>query len=295
MLMILTLLLIFPVRGGNTVCIKLAQKGRVSTIPQSIAYITIYTVLQAILLWAAPPYTIAPPDLKFLIFPTGYALFYFIGHILLLKSLQLGPAAITNTIGQFHCLVPVMFSIFYWGEKLTVFQIIGLVLFIIGLIIYNGSSVSIGDKKQKISAKFLAYSVLSMLTIGCAVIFTKLGMATYPGYGKQYMLYYGLSASVIGIAVTLFSARREVKPLVVDKKFMLYTFIAALAINITNTIFVTYINNFPAAVFLPSVSILSMLGILVLSRVILKEKISKSALVSSILCIIAILCLNIKL
>ena len=133
-----------------------------------------------------------------------------------------------------------------------------------------------------------------MLTIGCAVVFTKLGMATYPGCGKQYMLYYGLSASVIGIVVTLFSGRREVKPLVCDKRFMIFTFIAALAINITNTIFVTYINNFPAAVFLPSVSILSMLGILVLSRVILKEKISRSALVSSIICIIAILCLNIK-
>ncbi len=294
MLMILTLLLIFPMRGGNTVCIKLAQRGRVSTIPQSIVYITVYSVLQAILLWVTPPYTITPPDIKFLIFPTGYAIFYFIGHILLLKSLQLGPAAISNTIGQFHCMVPVVFSILYWNETPTVFQLIGLVLFIAGLLIFNGSSVSVGEKKQKISVKFLTYAVLSMLTIGCAVIFTKLGMALYPGCGNQYMLYYGLAASVIGIIATLICGRGEVKPLVSDKKFMLFTFIAALFINVTNTIFVTYINNFPAAVFLPSVSILSMLGILVLSRVILKEKISKSALISSILCIIAILCLNIK-
>ena len=292
--MILTLLLIFPVRGGNTVCIKLAQKDRVSTIPQSIVYTTVYTVLQGILLWAAPPYTIAPPDLKFLIFPLGYSLFYFISQVFLLKSLRLGPAAITNTIGQFHCLVPVVFSMFYWNETPTVYQGIGLVLFIIGLLIYNGSSVSVGDKSQKITVKFLAYSLLSMLITGCAVIFTKLGMALYPGCGKQYMLYYGLFASVIGIVATMFTGRGEVKALVTDKKFMLFTFLAALGINITNTIFVTYINNFPAAVFLPSVSILSMLGILVLSRVILKEKVSRSALVSSIMCIIAILCLNIK-
>ena len=290
--MILMLILLFLLRGANVVCVQLAQRGRVSTIPQSVVFVTIYSALQAIVFLLIPPYSLAIPDLKFLIYPFFFAMLYSVGNVLLLKTLRLGSAAVANTIGQFNMLVPVAFGMIYWGESLGVFQIIGLVLFIIGLLIYNGSSVSVGEQKQKISVKFLIYAVASMLFTGSAVIFTKLGMAAYPEFGKQYLFYYAFFATIIGAIISAKTAPFEIKPLVRDKKLLLNCALAAISVDITNVIFVSYINAFPTAIFMPSYSVIGMLGIMLASRVVLKEKISKSAMISSLVCIIAILCLN---
>ena len=290
--MILMLILLFLLRGANVVCVQLAQRGRVSTIPQSVVFVTIYSALQAIVFLLIPPYSLSIPDLKFLIYPFFFAMLYSVGNVLLLKTLRLGSAAVANTIGQFNMLVPVAFGMIYWGESLGVFQIIGLVLFIIGLLIYNGSSVSVGEEKQKISVKFLIYAVVSMLFTGSAVIFTKLGMAAYPEFGKQYLFYYAFFAMIIGAIISLKTAPGEIKPLVRDKKLLLNCALAAISVDITNVIFVSYINAFPTAIFMPSYSVIGMLGIMLASRVVLKEKISKSAMISSLVCIIAILCLN---
>ena len=97
MQMIAMLALLFFMRGTNTVGIKLAQKERVSTIPQSVIFVTIYSALQAIWLLFVPPYEIFIADPLFYIWPFFYAIFYFAGNVLLLKSLRLGSASVSYT------------------------------------------------------------------------------------------------------------------------------------------------------------------------------------------------------
>lgn len=288
------LALLFFVRGTNVVGVKLAQKDRVSTIPESVIFVTIYSALQAILILFAPPYQIFIADFRFYIWPFCYAIFYFAGNVLLLKSLRLGSASIANTIGSFNSLVVVVFSMIYWNEKLSVFELIGLALFIIGLFVYNGSSFSVGEQKQKVSVKFLCYALGSMLLTGTSVIFTKLGMQAYPDYGKQYLFYYALFAALIGAVMIAFSARKEFPRFIRDKKFLAFAALAALAVDTSNTLFVSYINAFPTAIFIPSFSVIGMLGIILASRLVLKERISKSAMISSVICMIAILFLNLS-
>ncbi len=292
MTLILMLLLLFVLRGVNVVCVKLAQTGRIITIPQSVAFVSLYTAVQAVVMLFIPPYNIFIADIKFYIYPLCFAILYSAGNVLLLKTLRLGSASIANTINQFNTLVPVVFGMFFWNEKLGVFEIIGLALFIIGLLIYNKSSVSVGENTQKVTLKFLVYAVVSMLITGAAVIFTKIGMSAYPEYGKQYVFYYALFAAIIGMITSARVAPGELKVFIKDKKLMLNCALAAISLDITNTIFVSYINAFPTAIFMPSYGVIGMLGIMLASRIFLKEKISKSALLSSIICILAILCLN---
>lgn len=294
MTLILMLLLLFVLRGVNVVCVKLAQTGRITTIPQSVAFVSLYAAVQAIVMLAFPPYNIFIADIKFYIYPLCFAMLYSAGNVLLLKTLRLGSASIANTINQFNTLVPVAFGMLFWNEKLGIFEIVGLALFIVGLLIYNRSSVSVGESTQKVTLKFLIYAVASMLITGSAVIFTKIGMSAYPEYGKQYIFYYALFAAIIGVILSARVAPGEIKVFVKDKKLMLNCALAAISLDITNTIFVSYINAFPTAIFMPSYGVIGMLGIMLASRIFLKEKISKSALLSSIICIIAILCLNLS-
>ncbi len=294
MQVMLVLLVLFLSRGANVAGIKLAQRGRVSTLPESVVFVTIYSALQALLMLLIPPYQLIVTEPRFYIFPFFYALFYFAGNVLLVKSLQLGSASIANTIGSFNSLVVIAFGMCFWQEKLGLYEIIGLILFVVGLALYNGSSFSINGERQKISAKFLLCALASMLMNGTAVIFTKLGMQAFPECGKHYLFYYSLFAALIGAAVSGIGAPRTLVRYCKDWRMLLFTALAALCVDVSNTLFVSYINAFPSAIFLPSFSVVGMLGILIASRVILKERISKSALISSMICIVAVLLLNIS-
>lgn len=291
--MALMLGLLFCVRGFNIVGVKFAQKGRVTTLCESIIFITIYSAMQMLLVIFIPPYSGFITDWKFYIYPFAYASFYFLANIFLMKSLSLGSASVANTIGSFNCLVVIIYSMIFWGERLTGFQILGLALFVIGLILYNGSTYSVGGEKKKISLKWLGYVLASTLLNGIAVIFTKISMQKYPQYGKEYLVFYCFFAALIGTIVILFFARDEIKAFLHNRKFLAHTGYAALSVDTSNLMFVSYINLFPTAIFVPSFSVVGMLAIMMFGRVFLKEHVSKSALISSVICIAAILCLNI--
>lgn len=292
MLMALTLGVLFFAYGVRTASMKFAQSGRVSTLRQSLVFITLFSALQVVLLLLTPPYQSLAVDVKFLIYPLGFAVFYSIGYILLLMALSEGPASVTNTILSFNTLVVVAFGIVVWREAVSLWKVVGLTLFVIGLLFYNKGSYSVGGVVQKIRPKWLVHTLGAMLLNGVAVIFTKLSMQQYPMLGKQYLIYYGLFGVAIGVVLILACARSEAKPLIRDRKFLLHTLAAAAAFDVSNYIFVTLINRFSTILFMPLCSVLNMLSILTFGWVVLKERISKSALISSALCLVAIVLLN---
>ena len=290
--MIATLAVLFGARGANVISIKFAQEGRVSTLKQSIVFTTLFSAFQAILLLAVPPYRPLITDLNFIFYPFGFAVFYAIGYIFLLLAISNGSSSITNTIYSFNTIVAVLFGVFLWDEKLSVLKVLGLILFGIGMVLYNKSSYSVGGQKRGMSVKWLIYVIVATLGCGISIIFTKLGMNAYPEYGKEYLLYYSAIATLIGLVVILFYGRQDMVTLAKDGKFMLHTCLAAATLDISNYIFVNYISRFPSIIFLPLYSIIGMLAIIVFSRVILKERISRNAVISTVLCLIAIVLLN---
>ncbi|MEG2377539.1 MAG: EamA family transporter [Clostridia bacterium] len=292
MQIVLILAVFFLARGVNMVGMRLGQKDNVNTFMQSVVFTTVYCVLQAVILLVIPPYKLIVPEARFYLYPLGFAIFYFLGNVLLIKSFSMGPSSIANTIASFNSLIAIAFSVIAWGETLSVFKIIGLALFVAGLIIYNKSSYSVDGEKKSISPKWIGLVLASMFSNGIAVIFTKMSMRDFPQYSKEYLVYFTLIAALIGLIVILVRGRTEARKLIREKRLWKHTAYAAASLDVSNIIFVAYINLFPTALFLPLTSVLGMLAILIFGRLILHERVSKSALVSSVICIIAILFLN---
>jgi len=286
------LVVMFISYGARGIFLKLAQNGRVSTLQQALVYTTLYSALQAVVLLVAPPYPSLICEAEFYIYPLAFSVFYILGYIFLIMALSEGSTGITNTINSFNCLVPVFFGFVVWKEELSVWKIIGLFLFVLGLIIYNRSSYSVEGVKQKISPKWLWHTLMSVVFMGIAVIFTKMAMREYPAYDEQYLIYYALLSVIIGGVLMLFLARDQIKPLFFDWKFVLFVGIAATAFDVNNYIFVNFINKLHGAFFLPFCSVMGMVSVLICSRIFLKEKISRSAIISSAICIAAIAFLN---
>lgn len=292
LMMLLILILLFLSYGARGTFMKFAQQGRVSTLKQALVYTALYSLLQFLVLIAVPPYLSLICEPGFYIYPLGFAIFYSLGYILLVMAISCGSTSITNTVNAFNCLIPVFFGVIVWKEELSVYKIIGLMLFAVGLILYNKSSYSVGGIKHKITLRWVFYVIASTVSMGIAVAFTKVCMAKFPECGEVYLIYYTLFSTIIGMVCVLLWAREDAKHLFADVKFIWYTLVAAVAFNVSNYVFVTYINNFASAFFIPMCSVVGMISILIFGRIFLKEKISRSAVISSLICILAIVLLN---
>lgn len=292
--MVLLLAVLFVVRGGQSIFVKLAQNNRVLTLRQTFVFLSIYTAFQAVFFLMLPPYRLQAVPLEFLIFPLCFAVFFATSQIFLLLAMNRGSTSMTNTIFQFSPIVPITYGLIFWDEWLSVFQIAGLALFLFSILLINRSNYSIKDVKQKSDVKWLVFSLLSALFAGISVIFTKQSMLDFPQYSKEYLVAFNLIIMLLASFIVVLQARPDYKELLRDKNFLLYVALAALMIDINNYIFVLLIAKMQSAVFLTFVSGVSMISITLLGRVILKERLSRRAIIAVISCIIAIILINIK-
>lgn len=293
-LLILILAVIFIVRGGNVLCIKLAQQSRVSSLRQTIVFMFFFSLFQVLLYFILPPYGFQKLDSGFIVFPLCFAVFYLASNIFLLLAISIGSAAMSNTIHQFSPVVPIVYGLVFWNERLSFAQCIGLLLFTVSILLINKSDYSVKGLKHKSSVKWLIYSVLAAASAGISVIFTKQCMLKFPHLAKEYLIIFTLIATAAALFGSLLYSRPDLRKLSRDKSFLLYIAAAALMFNINNYIFVLYIAKIQSAVFLTIMSCITMISIAVMGRAILKEKLSRRAVCAILICVLSIILVNIK-
>src|SRR5690554_6069380 len=128
--MIVWALLSFSIlKGVNAVAIKLAQKDYVRNSHDSIYLTVIYSLIQLLTLFILPPYRRLDLSGPIWLYPTLYAIVFFIGYVWYINALRLGPVSLTNIIYYFQILVPVLVGVWLWKETISVPQWIGLLLF----------------------------------------------------------------------------------------------------------------------------------------------------------------------
>ena len=184
-------------RGLNAIAVKMAQKDYIKNLHDSIFYYT-FSFFQLVFLLLFPLYKYTF-RLDMLLYPACFAVFYLISYILLISALNEGPTSLTNIIYSFQSIVPIIVSLVLWKEHMGILQVIGLILFVIVLLLFNQGSYSEGTTYKKISLKWAILAASCTLAVGIAVIFTKQYMLTYDGFIKEYLILYNLIVVVVGI------------------------------------------------------------------------------------------------
>jgi len=281
-------------RGLNAIAVKMAQKGHIKNLHDSIYFTILFSFFQLVFLFLIPPwykYTFRP---DMFLYPACFAIFYLISYILLISSLKEGPTSLTNVIYSFQSIVPIIVSLILWKESMGVFQVIGLVLFTIVLILFNKGSYNEGAESRKISLKWVLLAGSSTLAVGIAVIFTKQYMLTYDGFIKEYLIIYNFIVAILGLPYLTALVLMKKQNFPFNSKFLLYTASPALITDITNMIYMFYITKFKSALFFPLMSILNIISVVIFSRIILKESVSRTAYAGIILSFAAIYLLGTK-
>ncbi len=281
-------------RGLNAIAVKMAQKDYIKNLHDSIFFTILFSFFQLVFLFIIPPWYKYTFRLDMILYPACFAVFYLISYILLISALNEGPTSLTNIIYSFQSIVPIIVSLVLWKESMGIFQIIGLILFVIVLLLFNQGSYREGTISKKISLKWAILASTCTLAVGIAVIFTKQYMLTFDGFIKEYLILYNLIVVVVGIPYIIISKLKRNRKFPLAGRFLFYTASPALITDITNMIYMLYITKFKSALFFPLMSILNIVSVVIFSRIILKENVSKTAYIGIILSFAAIYLLGIK-
>lgn len=293
--MIYAALFVFAIlRGFNALSVKTLQRDYVKKASQTIYLTALLSLAQGIFLFVTPPFYRYSFSFKMLLYPLGYSMFYAIGYVLFINSLSAGPTSLSNIVFNFQLLVPIIAGLLIWNESISLPQLLGLVLFGVILWLFNQSSYKSEGSPDKLSLKWAVMVLGAALCTGIAVIFTKQYVIVYGTSVKEYLIAYNLIVVLITLPYLLVMRKKGLVDFTVGKRFFSYSSAAGITQNITNIIFMCYITQFKSALFFPLTSILGIISIVLMSRFVLKEKISPKAYIGIALSIVAIYLLGSK-
>lgn len=197
------------------------------------------------------------------------------------KALALGPMALTSVIASFSLIIPVLFGITVFDEKLSLYNVIGIIFLLFAISILN-------IKREKgFSAKWFFFSVLTMLTNGFCSLVQKYHQTYFKGeYTIEFMLYSFFTALIILLFI---QALRKQK---YKYSFAPYGFFSGIANGVSNYITLYLAATEAAAVLFPMLSITKILTVWIVGRIIFKEKLKPFQIFGLILGIVSVILLK---
>lgn len=203
-------------------------------------------------------------------------------------SLKSGPFSASCMLVNLNMVLPVIFSIIYYNEKVTVTKVVGIILCITALFL-NAKS----DGK-KVNIKWFVYVALAFLSTGGISIVQKIFAKSAHGECLEQFIFFGyLTAFVLSLIIFCTQQKiRHNRTFKLSKKNVFFTILIALALGAFQ-FFYTYANSFIDAIILvPSVSGLATLLQMLSGRIIFREKFTVRQICSICVGILAILMIS---
>ena len=294
MLRTIGLLSLFAVgKTVNTISMKRAQQGRDSLF-QRVLFVQMFSAFQAVLLFAFPPYTPLSWSPERLLYPILYGTLYIIYMVTMVLALQTGPVSLTSIICSFTSVIPILVGLLFWGDRLVIWQVVGLVLFCFSLFLFNSGDYSDAEAKKPVTLRWVVTALAAMLLGGLATTCTRRYCDLFTGYIKEYLLLANVTTAVLTIPVTAFALLRKKGTLTCNPRMLAYTTLGALAVDMANIVFMLYASAFNAAFYFPLISVLGIIGVTLASYIFLHERVSRRALIGIVVAAAALALLAIS-
>jgi drug/metabolite transporter (DMT)-like permease len=291
---VIALLALFMLcKGVNTVTLKRAQSGRGGFF-QHMLFTFVFCIAQGLVLFLLPPYRALSFAPERLLLPFLFGSFYVVFMIFTVMALREGPTSLTTIIGSFNPLFPIIAGLLLWGDAMRWWQIAGLLLFCAALFLFNSGSYTEADAKKPITLKWIVLALLGLTFSGLAVICTRRYCDLYPGYIKEYLLVFCATGTLWTLPFVIWGWIGHRAELTLDRNMIVYSFATALAVDISNIIFMLYASAFDAAFYFPLMSVLGVASVMLAGRFILKERVSRRAIAGIVVSAAALALLAVK-
>lgn len=279
-------------RGFYAIIMKLSQKGYISSVNDSFYFLVITSSFQVIFLFILPPYYLYSYEVKMVVYPLFFSICYFLSFSFLLNSLRFGSTSLASVIKNFSIFIPIIAGLIFWNENISLYQIAGVSLFITAVFLFNRGTYRVGDTDNEITLKWTLLVLASTFFGGTAGTISKQYALVYDNNPKEYLIAFNVIIMVFGIIYFSFLKKRKKYKPFHSKKLIGYAALAGLVQVLNNILYMLYVAKFDSAFFFPMLSTSSIVSVIILSRLFLKEKGTRKTYVGILFCITAIFLLN---
>ncbi len=223
---------------------------------------------------------------------TAYGIATALQFIFNLKAYETGSFAYTSVITSLATVIPALSGYFIWNEKITIFQIIGMVMMFICAV----CSVDFSKEERRTSAIWFCYTIIVFFCSGFLGVMQKLHQSTVYKNELDSFLFIAFVVSAVCSSASIVLPHRKNVGDNVDtlKKEVSKGLIVLMVICGIFTAGIHKINLYlsgvmESVVFFPVINGGSLMGTMMVSLLLFKEKLSLKKWVGIIIGIIAVI------
>lgn len=220
---------------------------------------------------------------------------YAISKIVMLKGYEKSSVAFITLCHGAGMLIPCVLGHFFWGEKMSVWSCIGILLTIVSIVFLKGA-----DQEHKaIRASGVLIGIIVFLTSGGIMIAQKL-MGLY--FKGQSVVAYNFYAFVVAFAVlgVFVAVKPKVKcdgqndPQKDRKVILLCAGASAVCLCLINWVMTTLAGKVPSVVLFPLFNGLGIVCVCIGSAFVFKEKLTVKRILGLVLGVVGLCLVNIR-
>ena len=214
--------------------------------------------------------------------------FFVAALVAMQTSVRFNGATLTAAFGKLGLVVSLLVSVFWFGERPGVMQLIGICTVLCALIVMHT-----GRKEERAAKTSLGLLLLTLLTGGCgdsmAKVFDQFGDASE---NVLYVFWVFFTSCVLTSLLVLWEMRRT------GKKIILKEFAAGIAVGIPNYyssyLLLVALNRLPAVLVFPIFSTGTILLVFLFSVLFFRERPTRRQLIGIGLILAALVFLNFR-
>jgi drug/metabolite transporter (DMT)-like permease len=277
----------------QNVCIKLFNRSFMKNLASYFLFNAIYFGIVVLIMAAAdirPVHVHAPTVILGVLF----GIVFMVAFLLYMKAMENGPLSYTYLIFSFGLLLPIVFGIFIWKEKMGALQLAGLFLLLLTFCLACKSS---AGPRQKVNLKWLILSIGSLISNGILMALTKEQQILLPGREIKEFLIIAFGSGCL-LSLLLFLRQRVVKKETVahlkDKRFALISASVGAVTAGGNFLSIYLCSKIPAVVQFPTVNGGVVLLSLMVTFAIFKERLNRAGVIGLFIGLCALVLLSMK-
>ena len=201
-------------------------------------------------------------------------------------AVKTGPLSITAITSTFGLLIPILYGLVFYDEKITLLFVFGLLMLIVCAVLVSGETK--GDY-QKVNLRWVIYNSLSILFGGSFTTVQNVVGKVFVKNTSGIMATTLLSSAVVFLVISLIFERKAIKDRL--KSGIPYMMGAGIC-NGSSNFFVMLVIPLMTTALYPIMSVSSLVATLLISAFFFKEKLSKKQWIGIAIGVVSALLMN---
>lgn len=252
---------------------------------EALLNINIITAIAALIIFGAGGVDLSGAGIAFIIITVLFGVFIMLSQMLYISALKKEQVSVCSLIYSCGFIIPTFFGALYYGEKILIFDIIGVAIMIAAVYFVSGF-----EKGHKVS-KYLLMAFGAMLSSGLVGVSQKICIKTY-GSGSVNSCLFVAFAVMLAISIVLKLASKEKAPNM-QRKTAVLMLLFAVAVVFQNKLNLFLSGEFPSMLFFPTVNGGCIALTSIFAWILFKEKLTKKQVLGVVLSLVSIFLISI--